>query len=324
MFLGINDDNIRAHYINYLKHALARMEDVIFYGLGYENYEGARFLGIIGSSKRHDILQIIERVYDKDEPDVIVIAWPFDWYMRNCNWKNLEKTVIPKVVILGDPHHRPLDKIEYINQNKIDLALTTEKRPILQMKDKINCTIEWLPISVNTNVFKPYDLPRRYDVTLLGAMNPKYYPLRVKITKILSKRSDIAFFSNEHGREWESYHKKTLIRKNYARVIAQSKILVFCGGIYNYAIAKFHEGMACNTLVMAPMPFDGEDLHFKPGYNFVTIDDENFMEKIRYYLEHEDERKEIAKRGYETVKKYHTTEIRAKQLVDYLKQIKVS
>lgn len=72
---------------------------------------------------------------------------------------------------------------------------------------------------------------------------------------------------------------------------------------------------------MASMPFDREDLHFEPGFDFVEINKENFLEKIRYYLRHENERRKIARRGCETVKKYHTVTIRAKQLVDYLKNI---
>ena len=44
-------------------------------------------------------------------------------------------------------------------------------------------------------------------------------------------------------------------------------------------------------------------------------------DKARYYVEHEDERKEIAKRGYDTIRKYHTHKIRAKQLLGYILEL---
>jgi spore maturation protein CgeB len=58
---------------------------------------------------------------------------------------------------------------------------------------------------------------------------------------------------------------------------------------------------------------DGKDLHFVPG--------ENFVEKIRYYLKHDDERHQIALRGMQTVKRDYTVQKRAKQLITYLESI---
>lgn len=47
--------------------------------------------------------------------------------------------------------------------------------------------------------------------------------------------------------------------------------------------------------------------YFEPGVDFAYYDSyEDLMAKIEYYLTHEKERKNIAKNGYEKVKKYHT------------------
>lgn len=46
--------------------------------------------------------------------------------------------------------------------------------------------------------------------------------------------------------------------------------------------------------------------HFEPGVDFdYFLNEETMLEKIRYYLEHEEDRKQIARNGYEKVKKYH-------------------
>lgn len=47
--------------------------------------------------------------------------------------------------------------------------------------------------------------------------------------------------------------------------------------------------------------------YFEPGVDFVYYDSyEDLLRKTEYYLTHEEERQQIAKNGYEKVKKYHT------------------
>lgn len=55
--------------------------------------------------------------------------------------------------------------------------------------------------------------------------------------------------------------------------------------------------------------------HFEPGVDFdYFLDEEDLLRKIQYYLEHEEERKQIARNGYEKVKKYHTWGMRLKEI----------
>ena len=51
--------------------------------------------------------------------------------------------------------------------------------------------------------------------------------------------------------------------------------------------------------------------YFIPGEDIVLYDSiPDLLMKIEYYLEHEDERVQIAKNGYEKVKAYHTYDVR--------------
>ena len=47
---------------------------------------------------------------------------------------------------------------------------------------------------------------------------------------------------------------------------------------------------------------------------------EELVQKVQYYLTHEEERMEIAIRGYEKVAKYHTYEVRLAQMIKTLTQ----
>lgn len=57
--------------------------------------------------------------------------------------------------------------------------------------------------------------------------------------------------------------------------------------------------------------------HFEPGVDFVYYEsEEDLIDKCRYYLSHEEERKQIAINGYEKICKYHTYEIRLKEMFE--------
>lgn len=57
--------------------------------------------------------------------------------------------------------------------------------------------------------------------------------------------------------------------------------------------------------------------YFEIGKDLVTYDSIDSLKEIcQYYLAHDDEREEIARHGYETVKKYHTYDVRMLQIID--------
>jgi spore maturation protein CgeB len=78
--------------------------------------------------------------------------------------------------------------------------------------------------------------------------------------------------------------------------------------------------MGSNTLVLADKPQTADDLHFIPDENFIEINRENWKEKLEYYLEDDNERERVAQNGYDTVMRYHSSKIRAKHLLAYLKE----
>ena len=57
---------------------------------------------------------------------------------------------------------------------------------------------------------------------------------------------------------------------------------------------------------------------FTPGEDLVVYESlEDLIEKVQYYLEHEEERKQIAMHGYETLKQYYTYDVRLKQMLEF-------
>ena len=59
-------------------------------------------------------------------------------------------------------------------------------------------------------------------------------------------------------------------------------------------------------------------LHFfEPFEDYVYFESrQDLMDKIDYYLEHEDERLQIAENGYKKVKEYHNYKVRLEEILD--------
>jgi len=186
------------------------------------------------------------------------------------------------------------------------------------------------PWFTDQRIYKPIE-EKQYDVIFLGTSRKKVYPLRHKIVnelpRICKKRGWRYLIGDRPPGETVSRNISDLIQQGYivgekyAEVVAKSKIFIFGSSIFNYPLSKYFEIMGSGTLAMADRPQSAEELHFEAGENYVEVNQDNWKGKLEYYLEDDAERERIARNGYETVMKHHTSEIRARQLLDFLSRL---
>ena len=296
---------------HYLRLALSKHAEIICYGP-----EGFNWGNGLDVSK-------LEKKY---KPEVILLQgrWPTHNYPDpggRIPWENLEKVTVPKVMFFNELRLSVAERIDYVNRNKIDMTLWGTLHIMNQNRKSLfkGHIAKWCPWSVNINVFKAYQQERIYDVAVLGSM--KYYPLRKKIRDALEWRPDLKVFNTARPkRGFNLDPKKAFIHENYAKAIARAKMLIF-NAPNGAALKKYFEGMACKTLVLAPIPIDAESLRFKAGKNFVEINEDNFVEKVLYYQKNEEERKRIALNGYRTVRKHHSSDVRARQIIKNIEEL---
>lgn len=284
--------------------SLAQKTDVVFYGPGYPGYG----------------MKNVVKVAEKVKPDVALIDDPYR--PAKPFWTNVEKLDIPKVLfMLEDVHRRPQQRIRFINRHKFDLITSPLITELNSWRPRLNAPIHFIPHSVNIDFFKPRYKEREYDVIFRGARYRRVYPLRCRIIQFLESTKDI-----KHG--WKprppggyDFMNAQEENKEYARALANSKIFMFGVGIYRKALAKFWEGGACKTMIMANEPYDMEAHHLVPGENFVVINRNNFEEKLRYYLEDEGERRRLVENMYKTTVKYHDTEKLVEEFIKTLEAL---
>lgn len=76
--------------------------------------------------------------------------------------------------------------------------------------------------------------------------------------------------------------------------------------------------MGCGGFLLSNFQSDFLE-HFVPDEDFVIYENyEDLFDKVKYYTEHEAERKRIAMNGYEKVKEYHTYDKRVEQILEII------
>ncbi len=243
----------------------------------------------------------------------------FDDFTKNYTMHGLEQVKIPKGALYWDIHREQKELREFVRKNNLDLVFSFYRDTFTDWFPDLISKFRWLPNYVNIEIFKDYGLKKDIDFLLMGALSEKIYPLRAEIANEMAGMK--GFVHHEHpGYRDFSPEEGKLVGESFAREISRAKIFFTDHSRFRYPIAKYFEVPACNTLLLASGSQELRDLGFIDGVTFVEIKQYNYLEKAKYYLEHEDKRKKIANRGYEMVRRSHSTVVRARQFVNCLRR----
>jgi hypothetical protein len=255
-------------------------------------------------------------------PDVLVVQHP-----RHCKqYTGIDQVKLPKVCLITDYFPRNHDlKNAFLKDNRFNLALFPERYMIrqaetFQMRRRLpeNLKCFWLPFSVDTSIFRPLNLPYKYDAMCLfsGSLNGGY-PNRESVSQVLQKTYGQKAFSrilyNSTGK---------VLHEDYVRLINQSRIAVTSNDSYGSVNFKHFEYPACKTLMFSDKAQDFEALGYRAGIHYIQYQYANELpELLDYSLNHTDEAERIATAGYELVREKHNTYTRAKQMIELIEKL---
>jgi hypothetical protein len=165
--------------------------------------------------------------------------------------------------------------------------------------------VYWLPLGAAADVHRQHDLPRVYDVGFVGNVSLAHRgTARSRRLGLISQR----FRTNDFHRPYTP--------AEVGEVYSQSKI-VFNTSIAGDVTMRVFEGTACGALVLTDSVANGFSELFQVGREIVTYaDDTDLLQKITYYLEHDEEREAIARAGQKRTLEQHTYGHRAKAMLD--------
>lgn len=165
--------------------------------------------------------------------------------------------------------------------------------------------VYWLPLAAAPDVHRDHGLPRIYDVGFVGniALGHRGTP-RARRLKLLADR----FHTNDFYRPY--------MPEEVGQVYSQSRIVFNCS-IAGDVTMRLFEGTACGALVLTDRVANGLDELFDVGREIVVYrDDDDLLEKVAYYLAHEEEREAIARAGQRRTLTEHTYPHRMARLLE--------
>ncbi|GIN19872.1 glycosyltransferase [Siminovitchia fordii] len=275
-----------------------------------------------------DILRVLNI-----KPDFIFhydIAWNF---IMSPKIEGLADIDIPTGCFVIDLHWQADARIQYFQENKIDLIFSATKYPFLNTFPQFSDKFRWLPWSVNPAIMKDYGLEKDIDLLLMGlvyidnnahgihkfpkAMPPKgRYEFRDTVFSKMKDKPDFVY--HPHPGHLASQSDQLIVNESFAKELNRSKIFFTCGGrlkMGKVAVLKFFEAPACKTLLLAEPNDDIYDLGFVDKQNFVACTVNDFEEKAEYYLTNDQERLRITENGFQFIHQHHTHDERAKQML---------
>lgn len=173
---------------------------------------------------------------------------------------------------------------------KADFVFCAQKRAVEEFKRDGIANPIWLPHAVEPLAYPKFELAsKKYDVCFVGHVSS-------------DNRVDAL---DKVFREFPNFYYGRRRFEDAARKYAESKI-VFNISMKDDINMRTFEAMATGSMLITNWIPTIEEL-FEDGKHLVLYrNDEEMIEKIRYYLTHDEERERIAAAGYEEVIAKHT------------------
>lgn len=175
----------------------------------------------------------------------------------------------------------------------------------------------WLPHSVRMERYID-TVSKSIDILHTGVYPEQFYPNRYYAVSALRSKPYFKIIQRPKDTPGESRHDKWPIDKDYDNLLQQARITITGGSIFNAPVQKYVEIPAANSLLLSNWFPDLGLMGFVPGTNMVTYCRENVVEVVEGLLNDKDEIARISNNGYNLILLNHTSEVRAKQFINFI------
>lgn len=238
-------------------------------------------------------------------PDIIIIGFT----ITNTSTKptlNLNGIEKPLYIILNKEYQILNKKLDWIKEiNPPPKKVFSVHHDVKKFSDYCKIPFHKIMWSADENFFKKYSSDYNYDLFFSGVIRKEQTDnLRKKIFDNLDKLKGYkllikaTFYENNKIVKGKLYQFTNL---EYAKKIEESKIILTTTGPADIVGTRYFEIMASNKglIICNRMPKEVYGDIVIDKFNCVMFDDENdFIEKCKYYLENEEERLKIVNNAY--------------------------
>jgi len=238
----------------------------------------------------------------QSHPSAIILS---SWWYDRPNIKTLcylcEKLHIPIVAIWWDTCWKDFFKSAEPVLPFIDVNVVPDN-PNLHLIDHNSlhfCKFLPLWISLDPNIYKNKNEHRDIQICFLGQVDA-YRDYRMEFIRYI-KDNKIPIWLSTANRDRQPSHEE------YVNIMRRSRIGInFSFSVDDHQLkGRVFETMMCGAMLMESEN-DQISKYFIPMQDYVSFSSkEDLVDKLRYYLSHEDERAEIAARGEKKAREYY-------------------
>ncbi len=258
----------------------------------------------ISQEKWHNSRDLSQILPDNVEPILIlnIDSWP-----RRLP-DGLTDIPFPTAIFNVDTFETPKERAQF--SKLFDYSFVFHPGFDSLFKDLGHPASYFLPHAVEEELFEQdHDLARIYDIGWVGRLEGKNYSFRRRIISGLSQKFRMNDISKFYPPE------------EMSNIYKQSKLVINVSRDDHLQDANLRcfEVMASGALLVTPNPTELSGIGFTEGLHYITFNDETDLnKKVQYYLEHEQERKVIAKNARELVLRDHTYGVRVQTILDLI------
>jgi len=266
--------------------AIAKVSELIWSGRGWDNYDNAK-----------SVQENIAIIYGHSQPDIVVAYMPL-------NLIEFNKIKSVKCIRYNEMWDRQKTTDEIIKSGA-ELVICHHLNDIKNYSHLSSVKFVNISHCAEKSIYKDYELSKTTDVLLTGAIS-RHYPFRNRLRNIIIQHLDNKVkckVLGHPGGDLTNVHG--MILDGYAKEINQSKVTLTCSSAYKYRLGKYVEIPMSGSLLAADLP--NEDHEFFKQFMLVLDPkdpDEHIAKQIIDYVNDDDKRNKLIKKGMELNKEY--------------------
>ena len=225
---------------------------------------------------------------------------------------------------------------------KVDFFFTMAEGWIGEWKKQGVEHISWLSQGFEPSFFShrgitPYERETyQSDITFIGNIDSTklYLSRRYRLSRIIKDGFQLKWWGQRLGRKpvnipvifsklGRSYGGRSVYFQDFAKIVQCSKLFLAFDAVPQVRksmSARMYTAIGCGAFYLCQY-VDGMEEVFVPDKEIVTFrDDDEMIDKIRYYLPREDKRREIAGNGQRRILAEYTYQHRLNEMMDILRK----
>ena len=191
-----------------------------------------------------------------------------------------------------------------------DVVALDQKDMAARLSDRLGRPIHWLPVGVEPEPYQPGNDPaqpaERYDIAMVGSVDPAVRPKRSAILDRLARRYRVHAVG-ARGRGWIGPEESGLI---YRRARLGLNENLFPG-----VTTRMLEIMASRAVLLTEEDSNGLTDLFQPDRHLITYNPDDLEQRIDFFLADKAARTAIAERAHGEVLARHTVAARTEALL---------